>query len=172
VHSSFFRLVSRLLIKLNPLQALFSGPSRRLGIAFCFAMLLCSRFRCAALLLASIIGSSRSRLVPWLNRDVTSAVLSHAHRVERLLAWLRFRFRLDSLHWPHPHDRITIAAASDKIQRRRSPPRGLSAGLAIPFLLTALGIGKFMTFYKNFRKTCTPSNSQRRSFAFHRGLFR
>src|SRR2546430_2665727 len=27
-----------------------------------------------------------------------------------------------------------------------------SAGLAIPFLLTALGISKFMVFYKNFRK--------------------
>src|SRR5437667_358947 len=27
-----------------------------------------------------------------------------------------------------------------------------SAGLAIPFLLTALGIGQFIAFYKNFRK--------------------
>ena len=27
-----------------------------------------------------------------------------------------------------------------------------SAGLAVPFLLTALGLGTFMRFYKNFRK--------------------
>ena len=27
-----------------------------------------------------------------------------------------------------------------------------SAGLAVPFLLTALGLGQFMRFYKNFRK--------------------
>src|SRR6267143_1994757 len=47
---------------------------------------------------------------------------------------------------------LTIAAASDKIQRGVLLLAVYSAGLAIPFLLTALGIGKFMTFYKNFRK--------------------
>jgi cytochrome c-type biogenesis protein len=32
-----------------------------------------------------------------------------------------------------------------------------SAGLAVPFLLTGLGINQFLSFYKNFRSTCTRS---------------
>src|SRR5882762_8384918 len=47
---------------------------------------------------------------------------------------------------------LALAAASDNIRRGVLLLAVYSAGLAIPFLLTALGIGKFMTFYKNFRK--------------------
>jgi cytochrome c biogenesis protein CcdA/peroxiredoxin len=47
---------------------------------------------------------------------------------------------------------LALAAASDNIRRGILLLAVYSAGLAIPFLLTALGIGKFMTFYKNFRK--------------------
>jgi thiol-disulfide isomerase/thioredoxin len=47
---------------------------------------------------------------------------------------------------------LAIAAASDKIARGVLLLAVYSAGLAIPFLLTALGISRFMVFYKNFRK--------------------
>src|SRR6266404_1095172 len=47
---------------------------------------------------------------------------------------------------------LALAAASDTIARGVLLLAVYSAGLAIPFLLTALGIGKFMVFYKNFRK--------------------
>jgi thiol-disulfide isomerase/thioredoxin len=47
---------------------------------------------------------------------------------------------------------LALAAASDNIRRGVLLLAIYSSGLAIPFLLTALGIGKFMTFYKNFRK--------------------
>jgi cytochrome c-type biogenesis protein len=47
---------------------------------------------------------------------------------------------------------LALAAASDTIARGVLLLAVYSAGLAIPFLLTALGIGQFMAFYKNFRK--------------------
>ena len=47
---------------------------------------------------------------------------------------------------------LILAARSDTIARGVLLLAVYSAGLAIPFLLTALGIGKFMVFYKNFRK--------------------
>ena len=47
---------------------------------------------------------------------------------------------------------LALAAASDTIARGVLLLAVYSAGLAIPFLLTALGISQFMVFYKNFRK--------------------
>ncbi len=47
---------------------------------------------------------------------------------------------------------LLLAARSDTIARGVLLLAVYSAGLAIPFLLTALGISQFMTFYKNFRK--------------------
>jgi len=47
---------------------------------------------------------------------------------------------------------LALAAASDTIARGVLLLAVYSAGLAIPFLLTAVLIGKFMAFYKNFRK--------------------
>src|SRR6266581_1834242 len=47
---------------------------------------------------------------------------------------------------------LALAAASDTIARGVLLLAVYSAGLAIPFLLTALGISQFMAFYKNFRK--------------------
>src|SRR6266403_1245353 len=67
-----------------------------------------------------------SRLVPLAQpRRPPPQFCRTAHRVERLLAWLRFRFRLDSLHWPHPHDRTHHRRRERQNPARRSPPRGL-----------------------------------------------
>ena len=47
---------------------------------------------------------------------------------------------------------LALAAASDTVARGILLLAVYSAGLAVPFLLTALGLGQFMRFYKNFRK--------------------
>jgi len=47
---------------------------------------------------------------------------------------------------------LALAAASDTIARGVLLLAVYSAGLAVPFLLTALGIGQFLKFYQNFRK--------------------
>jgi cytochrome c-type biogenesis protein len=46
---------------------------------------------------------------------------------------------------------LALAAASDTVARGVLLLAVYSAGLAIPFLLTALGIGQFLKFYKRFR---------------------
>jgi len=67
--------------------------------------------------------------------------------------FLGFAFpSLDALHRSDPRHR-----SRSRRRQRTIGPRVLllavySAGLAIPFLLTALGISQFMVFYKNFRK--------------------
>jgi cytochrome c-type biogenesis protein len=47
---------------------------------------------------------------------------------------------------------LALAAASDTIARGILLLAVYSAGLAVPFLLTALGIGQFLNFYQRFRK--------------------
>ncbi len=47
---------------------------------------------------------------------------------------------------------LALAAASETIARGVFLLAAYSAGLAIPFLLTALGIRQFLEFYKNFRQ--------------------
>jgi len=47
---------------------------------------------------------------------------------------------------------LALAAASDTIARGVLLLAVYSAGLAVPFLLTALGIGQFLRFYQRFRK--------------------
>jgi cytochrome c-type biogenesis protein len=47
---------------------------------------------------------------------------------------------------------LALAAASDTIARGVLLLAVYSAGLAVPFLLTALGIGQFLKFYQRFRK--------------------
>lgn len=47
---------------------------------------------------------------------------------------------------------MALAAASETIARGVFLLAAYSAGLAIPFLLTALGIRQFLEFYKNFRQ--------------------
>jgi cytochrome c-type biogenesis protein len=47
---------------------------------------------------------------------------------------------------------LALAAASDTVARGVLLLAVYSAGLAVPFLLTALGLGQFLRFYQNFRK--------------------
>src|SRR5467141_2338427 len=101
----------------------------------------------------SIIGFFGPALARWLNRDVhLRSSVAQPSAWSGFLLGFAFAFAWTPCIGPILTTVLTIAAASDKIQRGVLLLAVYSAGLGIPFLLTALGIGKFMTFYKNFRK--------------------
>ena len=101
----------------------------------------------------SIIGFFGPALARWLNRDVhLRSSVAQPSAWSGFLLGFAFAFGWTPCIGPILTTVLTIAAASDKIQRGVLLLAVYSAGLGIPFLLTALGIGKFMTFYKNFRK--------------------
>jgi len=101
----------------------------------------------------SIIGFFGPALARWLNRDVhLRSSVAQPSAWSGFLLGFAFAFGWTPCIGPILTTVLTIAAASDKIQRGVLLLAVYSAGLGIPFLLTALGIGKFMSFYKNFRK--------------------
>src|SRR5947208_12473911 len=101
----------------------------------------------------SLIGFFGPALSRLLNRDVhLRSSVAPPTAWSGFLLGFAFAFGWTPCIGPILTTVLTIAAASDKIQRGVLLLAVYSAGLAIPFLLTALGIGKFMTFYKNFRK--------------------
>ena len=101
----------------------------------------------------SIIGFFGPALARWLNRDVhLRSSVAQPSVWSAFMLGFAFAFGWTPCIGPILTTVLTIAAASDKIQRGVLLLAVYSAGLGIPFLLTALGIGKFMTFYKNFRK--------------------
>src|ERR1700740_144695 len=101
----------------------------------------------------SLIGFFGPALARWLNRDVHLR-----NSVGQPGAWsgfflgFAFAFGWTPCIGPILTTVLALAAASDQVRRGVLLLAVYSAGLALPFLLTALGIGKFMTFYKNFRK--------------------
>ena len=101
----------------------------------------------------SIIGFFGPALARWLNRDVH--LRSTSTKPGLLSAFfLGFAF---ALGWtpcigPILTTVLALAAASDTIARGILLLAVYSAGLAVPFLLTALGIGQFLRFYQRFRK--------------------
>ncbi len=101
----------------------------------------------------SSIGFFGPALARWLNRDVhLRSSVAQPSAWSGFLLGFAFAFGWTPCIGPILTTVLTIAAASDKIQRGVLLLAVYSAGLGIPFLLTALGIGKFMAFYKNFRK--------------------
>src|SRR6267142_1209839 len=83
----------------------------------------------------SLVGFFGPSMARWLNRDVHLRSGATQPCIGPILATV-----------------LALAAASDTIARGVLLLAVYSAGLAIPFLLTALGISQFMVFYKNFRK--------------------
>jgi len=67
----------------------------------------------------------------------------------------RLRGRLDAMHWPDLGGILGLAAASGGWRSGLTLSAFYSAGLAIPFLATGLGINKFLSFYSSFASTCT-----------------
>jgi len=101
----------------------------------------------------SIIGFFGPALAHWLNRDVhLRSSVAQPSAWSAFMLGFAFAFGWTPCIGPILTSVLALAAASGSIRRGVFLLAVYSAGLAIPFLLTALGIGKFMTFYKNFRK--------------------
>jgi cytochrome c-type biogenesis protein len=101
----------------------------------------------------SLIGFFGPSMARWLNRDVH--LRSNAGQPgiwSGFLLGFAFAFGWTPCIGPILATVLALAAASDTVARGVLLLAVYSAGLAIPFLLTALGISQFMVFYKNFRK--------------------
>jgi cytochrome c-type biogenesis protein len=102
----------------------------------------------------SIIGFFGPLLARWLNQDVRvhNAETNKPGMLSGFLLGFAFAFGWTPCIGPILATVLALAAASDTIARGVLLLAVYSAGLAIPFLLTALGIGLFLRFYQNFRK--------------------
>jgi cytochrome c-type biogenesis protein len=101
----------------------------------------------------SLIGFFGPSMARWLNRDVhLRSNVAQPGIWSGFLLGFAFAFGWTPCIGPILATVLALAAASDTIARGVLLLAVYSAGLAIPFLLTALGISQFMAFYKNFRK--------------------
>jgi cytochrome c-type biogenesis protein len=101
----------------------------------------------------SVIGFFGPALTRWLNRDVRlSSSVKQPGIWSGFMLGFAFAFGWTPCIGPILTTVLSFAAASGTVGRGVFLLAVYSAGLAIPFLLTALGISQFMAFYKNFRK--------------------
>jgi cytochrome c-type biogenesis protein len=101
----------------------------------------------------SLIGFFGPPMARWLNRDVHLRSKATQPGVwSGFFLGFAFAFGWTPCIGPILSAVLILAANSDTITRGVLLLSVYSAGLAIPFLLTALGISQFMAFYKNFRK--------------------
>ena len=116
----------------------------------------------AQLISVSLIFLVGPLLTRWLNRDVHFRNLGErdASKPAKPLAGVLSGFLLGfafAFGWtpcigPILAGVLALAATSDTITRGVFLLAVYSAGLAIPFLLTALGINQFLRFYQRFRR--------------------
>ena len=101
----------------------------------------------------ALIGFFGPPMARWLNRDVhLRSSVAQPGVWSGFLLGFAFAFGWTPCIGPILATVLALAAASDTIARGVLLLAVYSAGLAIPFLLTALGISQFMAFYKNFRR--------------------
>ncbi len=101
----------------------------------------------------SLIGFFGPAMTRWLNRDVRLHTSSTQPGIwSGFLLGFAFAFGWTPCIGPILATVLALAAASDTIARGVLLLAVYSAGLAVPFLLTALGIGQFLRFYQRFRK--------------------
>lgn len=102
----------------------------------------------------SIIGFFGPVLARWLNQDVRlrNTDTKQPGVVSGFLLGFAFAFGWTPCIGPVLSAVLVLAATSETIARGVLLLAVYSAGLAVPFLLTALGLGQFLRFYKNFRK--------------------
>jgi cytochrome c-type biogenesis protein len=101
----------------------------------------------------SIIGFFGPALARWLNRDVHLRSTSSQPGIwSGFLLGFAFAFGWTPCIGPILTTVLALAAQSDTIARGVLLLAVYSAGLAIPFLLAALGIVQFLKFYQRFRK--------------------
>lgn len=98
-------------------------------------------------------------LTRWLNRDVhfrnvggTSASSGKPGIVSGFLLGFAFAFGWTPCIGPILTTVLTLAATEKTLARAVFLLVCYSAGLAIPFLITAVGIGGFLKFYQRFRR--------------------
>jgi cytochrome c-type biogenesis protein len=117
----------------------------------------------AQLIAVSLIFLAGPMLTRWLNRDIHFRNLGgqsgeggsagpFAGVVSGFLLGFAFAFGWTPCIGPILAGVLGMAAASDTVSRGVFLLAVYSAGLAIPFLLTALGINQFMRFYQRFRR--------------------
>lgn len=101
----------------------------------------------------ALIGFLGPLMAQWLNRDVhLRSGVAQPGIWSGFLLGFAFAFGWTPCIGPILATVLALAAASDTIARGVLLLAVYSAGLAIPFLLTALGIGQFLRFYQRFRK--------------------
>jgi cytochrome c-type biogenesis protein len=101
----------------------------------------------------SIIGFFGPTLARWLNRDVHLRNTSTQPGIwSGFFLGFAFAFGWTPCIGPILTSVLALAANSDTIWRGVLLLAVYSAGLAIPFLLAALGIVQFLKFYQRFRK--------------------
>jgi len=102
----------------------------------------------------SLIGFLGPQLARWLNQDVRlrNTDTKSPGMFSGFLLGFAFAFGWTPCIGPILATVLALAAASDTVARGVLLLAVYSAGLAVPFLLTALGLGQFLRFYKNFRK--------------------
>jgi len=117
------------------------------------AGLLGERIQPVQLLSAALIFLAGPFLTRWLNRDVRFRSLGgDPGPASGFLMGFAFAFGWTPCIGPILASVLALAATSDTIARGVFLLAVYSAGLAIPFLLTALGISRFLRFYQRFRR--------------------
>jgi cytochrome c-type biogenesis protein len=117
----------------------------------------------AQLISVSLIFLTGPVLTRWLNRDVHfrnlgsradqgSGAGPFAGVLSGFLLGFAFAFGWTPCIGPILAGVLTLAATSQTVSRGVLMLAVYSAGLAIPFLLTALGINQFLGFYQRFRR--------------------
>jgi cytochrome c-type biogenesis protein len=102
----------------------------------------------------SVIFLGGPTLTRWLNRDIHFRQVggSKPGIVSGFLMGFAFAFGWTPCIGPILAGVLGLAATRDTIAQGVFLLACYSAGLAIPFLLTAFGIGRFLKFYQRFRK--------------------
>jgi cytochrome c-type biogenesis protein len=117
----------------------------------------------AQLISVSLIFLAGPMLTRWLNRDVHFRNLGGQAQSERakgpfagvasgFLLGFAFAFGWTPCIGPILAGVLAMAATAETVSRGVFLLAFYSAGLAIPFLLTALGINQFLRFYQRFRR--------------------
>src|SRR5260370_13585338 len=127
------------LVLLGFLAALRGGP-------------LFAGFRAIHFFSLSIVGFLGPAMARWLNRDIHLRTKGTQPGVwSCFLRGFVFAFGWTPCIGPILATVLALAAASGTVAHGVLLLAAYSAGLAVPFLLTALGIGQFLSFYKRFR---------------------